>query len=83
MPSRGQMNPAGSPIDASNYRRDLKRVARKAGLGELRTHDLRHTAGPLLFDAGLPMKVISEHLGHSSECVTADLYVHTADASRG
>ncbi|MEI7863416.1 MAG: tyrosine-type recombinase/integrase [Planctomycetota bacterium] len=37
------MNPAGSPIDASNYRRDLKRVARKAGLGELRTHDLRHT----------------------------------------
>lgn len=74
--------PVGTPIDASNYRRELKRVARQAGLGELRTHDLRHTAGSMLFAAGLPMKVISEHLGHSSERVTADLYVHTVDASR-
>jgi site-specific recombinase XerD len=36
----------------------------------------RHSAGSLLFAMGLPMKVISETLGHSSERVTSEVYVH-------
>ena len=52
------------------------------GLGHWTTHELRHSAGSLLFAAGVPMKLISEMLGHSSERVTSDIYVHTEQAAR-
>jgi integrase len=39
-------------------------------------HELRHSAVSLLFVMGVPMKVISETLGHSSERVTSEIYVH-------
>lgn len=39
-------------------------------------HDLRHTHASMLIAAGVPMKVISERLGHSSITITIDLYGH-------
>jgi integrase len=36
----------------------------------------------LLFVAGVPMKLISKMLGHSSERVTSHIYVHTEHAAR-
>ena len=38
--------------------------------------ELRHSAGSLLFAMGVPMKVTSETLGHSSERATSEIYVH-------
>jgi integrase len=47
------------------------------GLGlPVRLHDLRHTAATLLLGAGVPLKIVSETLGHSSIAVTADVYAH-------
>lgn len=69
--------PIGTPVDPDNYRHRLGALAEAAGLGRWTTHELRHSAGSLLFDAGVPMKLISEQLGHSSERVTSDVYVHT------
>ncbi len=68
--------PIGTAIDPNNFRRHLARVSAKAGLGAWTTHELRHSAGSLLFAMGVPMKVISETLGHSSERVTSEVYVH-------
>jgi integrase len=68
--------PSGTPIDPNNFCHRLSRLTKGAGLGHWTTHELRHSAGSLLFDAGVPMKLISELMGHSSERVTSDIYVH-------
>ena len=72
--------PAGTPMDPSNYRRRLLKAATRAGIGPRTTHDLRHAAGSILFGQGVPMKLISESLGHTSERITSDTYVHTERA---
>ncbi|MCC3145873.1 site-specific integrase [Halanaerobium sp. Z-7514] len=56
--------------------RRFKSVAKKAGLGEFRLHDLRHTFATISLEAGVPIKVISERLGHSSVTTTMDIYSH-------
>jgi hypothetical protein len=45
-----------------------------------RTHDLRHTAASLALQAGVPLKVVSEQLGHSSLSITADIYTSVLPA---
>lgn len=74
--------PIGTPVDPANYRHRLASITERAGLGRWTTHELRHSAGSFLFAAGVPMKLISEMLGHSSERVTSDVYVHTAETAR-
>jgi integrase len=37
---------------------------------------LRHAAATILLEEGVPMKVVSELLGHSSTKVTAETYSH-------
>jgi integrase len=54
--------------------------ARKA-LGDeqlpvIRLHDLRHTHATLLLADGLPVKVVSERLGHASATITLTVYQH-------
>jgi hypothetical protein len=44
------------------------------GLPPIRLHDLRHTAASLALQAGVPLKVVSEQLGHSTITITADTY---------
>jgi integrase len=39
-------------------------------------HSLRHAAATMLLEEGVPMKVVSELLGHSSTRVTAETYSH-------
>jgi integrase len=53
---------------------------KQAGLPPIRVHDLRHTHASLGLAAGVPIKVISERLGHSSSNFTADAYQHVTPA---
>lgn len=41
-----------------------------------RLYDCRHTCATLLLEAGVPLKVVSERLGHRTIAVTADIYSH-------
>ncbi|MBM3718052.1 MAG: hypothetical protein FJW53_03660, partial [Actinobacteria bacterium] len=50
-------------------------IARDAGLPVVRLHATRHTSATLLFDAGVPVHVVSRRLGHTSVATTADVYV--------
>jgi integrase len=43
---------------------------------EIRFHDLRHTHATLLLKAAIPVKVVSERLGHASPVVTLTVYAH-------
>lgn len=53
----------------------------RAELGEeqlpaIRLHDLRHTHATLLLAAGVPVKVVSERLGHANATITLGVYAH-------
>jgi integrase len=52
-----------------------KRVAR-SGIRRIRLHDLRHTHATIGLRAGVPVKVMSERLGHSTPAFTLQQYAH-------
>ena len=54
----------------------------RVGLPHVRFHDLRHGAASMLLAQGVPLKVVSETLGHSGIAVTADTYAHLDRAQR-
>jgi len=45
-------------------------------LSTIRLHDLRHTHATLLLKAGVPVKVVSERLGHANAMITLGTYAH-------
>jgi integrase len=56
-------------------------VAARQAVGEdkvstIRLHDLRHTHATLLLAAGIPVKVVSERLGHANAMITLGIYAH-------
>src|SRR6266571_1590779 len=51
-------------------------LVKKAGLPQMRFHDLRHSAATILMAMGVPVKVIQELLGHSSISITLNVYGH-------
>lgn len=52
----------GTPVGSRNLVRHFKSALKKAGLPEVRFHDLRHTAASLMYEAGIPEGVISKTL---------------------
>ncbi len=46
------------------------------GLPSIHLHDLRHTHATLLLKAGVPVKVVSERLGHANVTITLEIYAH-------
>jgi integrase len=70
-------NERGGPLDKQNLvHRHFKKILREAGLPAIRLYDLRHTAATLALQAGVPVKVVSEMLGHRSVAITLDVYAH-------
>ncbi len=61
----------------AEYVDDERRVIKPGtGLGHWHPHELRHSAASLLLAQGVPLKVVSDLLGHSGISVTADVYAH-------
>ena len=56
--------------------RAFDRLVAKHGMPRIRFHDLRHTHATVLLRAGVPVKVVSERLGHASPGVTLNVYQH-------
>jgi integrase len=67
---------AGKPLGARNVIRTFHRHLDKHGYRHQRIHDLRHACASLLAASGVPLRTVSEILGHSSYQLTADLYEH-------
>ena len=70
-----------SPVNPSEHRRDLKRpwetIRQAAQLPDVTLHDLRRTAGSFMAQAGVPLQMIQQVLGHSHPSVTK-LYARLA-----
>ncbi|HET9921753.1 MAG TPA: site-specific integrase, partial [Ktedonobacteraceae bacterium] len=55
---------------------ELKKLLTKAGLPDVRFHDLRHSVATMLLSMGTHPKVVQELLGHSQISMTLDIYSH-------
>ena len=65
-------------FDPDYISRAFKRYARKAGIGDVHLHHLRHTACSWLAERGVPIEAIRRFAGHSTIAVT-ERYMHLAD----
>jgi len=69
-------DPIGRPLNGSNVTHAFQVALALLGLPRVRFHDLRHGAASLMLAQGVPLKLVSESLGHSSIAITADVYSH-------
>ena len=61
-----------------NLQKPWRRIRAKAGLGDVRLHDLRHSFASMAVAGGLTLPVIGALLGHTQPATTAR-YAHLAD----
>ena len=67
----------GQPLQTNNLgQREFARLIKTADVKRIRLHDLRHTCATLMFQAGVPVKVIQERLGHKRIEMTLGIYAH-------
>jgi integrase len=67
----------GHPLQANNLgQREFPRVIKAAGVRPIKFHGLRHTCATLLLQAGEPVHVVSERLGHKKVEITLNIYAH-------
>lgn len=67
----------GTVLWPSNVNRRFRLLRQEAGLSAaLRPHDLRHAMATSWLNAGVPIKVVSERLGHASIAITLQIYGH-------
>ncbi len=66
----------GNPVHPHALYQTFRRIVANADVPEIRFHDLRHTHGSLLIKEGVPVKVVSERLGHAHIAHTIQTYQH-------
>lgn len=67
---------SGDPVHPDRITQIFTRLVAAAPVPRLRLHDLRHTHATLLLKAGVPIKVVSERLGHATPGFTMATYQH-------
>ncbi|AWN24261.1 hypothetical protein DKM44_14345 [Deinococcus irradiatisoli] len=69
----------GTTIRPIKLSREFDLLGNQLGLPRIRLHDLRHTNASLAARQGMPLKVLSERLGHATPGFTAKTYQHLYD----
>lgn len=70
---------AREPLHPDTVTKHFDRLVARAGVPKIRLHDLRHTAATLMLEQGVPLKAVTERLGHSSTQITSDVYQHVGE----
>ncbi|MEZ5323398.1 MAG: site-specific integrase [Microthrixaceae bacterium] len=68
--------PDGQPLHPHTVSQAFGRAQRHVDVTPIRFHDLRHTHASLLLRDRVPIKVVSERLGHSNPAFTMTTYQH-------
>jgi len=70
-------NEVGRPLHPGNFhRRVYKPLLSRAGVPDVRFHDLRHSMATLLYSIGADPQTLKGLLGHSKITTTMDVYTH-------
>ena len=69
-------HPDGGHVHPRGFTRWFYAHVRRAGLPPIRLHDLRHSAVTAALAAGVPVKVVSQRIGHANVTVTMSVYAH-------
>lgn len=69
----------GVPPHPETLTRWWREAVKRAGLPAIRLHDARHTAATMMLRAGVPVKVVSQRLGHADVAVTMRVYQHVTE----
>jgi len=72
----------GKPLHPHVVSQTLNRAQRSLDVSPIRLHDLRHTHASLLLRDRVPIKVVSERLGHSNPAFTMTTYQHVLPGMR-
>ena len=73
----------GTVLDGSKLRRRFTAARDRAGVREIRFHDLRRTFGTRMAAAGAPMRSLQEWLGHSDFRTTLIYAQYAPDQTHG
>jgi integrase len=68
----------GRPVQSGWVPERFRTLAARSGLPPVTFHGLRHGSATMLLAAGVPIKVISERLGHATSAFTSDVYTNVA-----
>ena len=55
-------------------------MQKRAGVPQIRFHDLRHSFATLSLEQGMDIKTISHMLGHTDAGFTMNTYMHVTDS---
>jgi integrase len=74
----------GTPLNRHDLtQRSFRPLLAKAGLPQIRFHDLRHTCATILLSKGVHAKFVQELLGHATIAITLDTYSHVLPGMGG
>ncbi|WMJ22194.1 site-specific integrase [Paludicola sp. MB14-C6] len=68
----------GGVIEPSTMRDMYNRLLKQAGISHANFHALRHTFATRAIESGVPIKAVSDILGHATVQLTMDLYCHSS-----
>lgn len=68
----------GEPLRADALLQVFQRTLVRLGLPKVSLYSLRHAHATWLLEAGVPLKIVSERLGHASIVLTGDTYSHVS-----
>lgn len=66
----------------ANIRKGFENAAEAAKLSHITPHDLRRSAARRMVEAGVPMEVVAQYLGHSNTAITYSTYARFAPSSK-
>ena len=65
--------------DPKTITKRLHRIQERAGVQQIRFHDLRHSFATLSLEEGMDIKTVSHMLGHTDAGFTMNTYMHVTD----
>ncbi len=73
----------GTPLNPNKVLERFKTLLKRAGLPDMRFHDLRHSAATILLTMHVHPKIVQELLGHNQISMTMDIYSHVLPTMQG
>lgn len=66
----------GSAPNPEAFSNTFRKLVKRAELPVIRLHDLRHSYATVALADGVPVKVVSQRIGHADVAVTPKVYAH-------